>query len=93
MFEGTCHGGPLDGQPGLSRCPKGFLLVDRPADRCWIYEWDGNQFRVRDEAPMPVLTDGPVNRIRAAEEPNYDVIAAPWSGGDPDIVDAYAEEG
>lgn len=84
MYQGRCVGGPLDGQPARSRYPKGFLLVDRPAGQCWIYEWTGTRFEVRDERPMPVHTEGPVNRYRAAEEPNYDVLAAPWvvSNGD-----------
>jgi len=77
LHEGVCRGGPLDGQPGQSRFPKGFLLVDRPADRCWIYEWTGSEFQVRDPQPMPVDT---AKRWRAAEEATYDVVAAPWAG-------------
>jgi hypothetical protein len=82
MNSGLCRGGPLDGQSAVSRFPKGFLLVDKPAGECWIYEWDeeNNEFIVRDEDPMLAMTEGPVNRYRAAEEPNYDVLAAPWAG-------------
>lgn len=81
MYEGICHGGPLNGRTIIVRRPKGFLLVDRPADQCWIYEWRDDRFEVRDEQPAPVYVEGPVNRYRAAEEGNYDVVAAPWAGG------------
>lgn len=66
-----------------ARGSRGVLLVDRPAEECWIYEWDpsGLVFRVRDEEPMVVITDG---RIKAAEEMSYDVIAAPWVGAEGD---------
>ncbi|WP_341719925.1 hypothetical protein QQG74_09565 [Micromonospora sp. FIMYZ51] len=82
MHEGVCLGGPLDGHPAVSRFPKGFLLVDKPAGVCWIYEWqpDRGVFTVRDEMPEPAYTEGPKNRYRAAEEANYDVLAAPWIG-------------
>lgn len=82
MFEGVCRGGPLAGEHWESRFPKGFLLVDKPNHQCWIYEYDLQTmtFVVRDESPMEVLTEGEKNRYRAAEEPNYDVIAAPWGG-------------
>lgn len=77
-FEAMCRGGPLNGEKLLSRFPKGVLLVDRPSNRCWIYERRGDLFVVRNEEPMPILTEGPKNRRRAAEESNYDVVAAPW---------------
>lgn len=81
LFEGICHGGPLDGKEAVSRFPKGFLLVDKPNNHCWIYEWNGNGFEVRNDEPMDVQTTGEKNRFRAAEESNYDVLAAPWGGG------------
>lgn len=82
LYEGPCFGGPLNGQDMVSRFPKGFLLVDKPNNRCWIYEWSvpALAFKVRDESPMQVQTEGEKNRYRAAMEPNYDVIAAPWGG-------------
>lgn len=84
VFEGICRGGPLAGQTMVSRFPKGFLLVDKPNNHCWIYEWDDSakEFKVRDEEAMSVHTEGDKNRYRAAEESNYDVIAAPWGGSD-----------
>lgn len=82
MYEGPCHGGPLNGQTVPSRFPKGFLLVDKPNNVCWIYEWDSEtgSFQVRQEEPTEVFTEGSKNRYRAAEEANYDVLAAPWGG-------------
>lgn len=80
MYQGICYGGPFDGLRGQSRFPKGFLLVDKARNCCWIYEYEGGDeppgvFKVRDEQPMRVLTEGPRNRYRAAMEPNYDVRA------------------
>lgn len=82
--EAPCVGGPLDGQNAISRFPKGFLLADRVTTRCWIYEWDDERdaFVVRDERPDVLYDHGPRNRFRAAEEFNYDVLAAPWIGGE-----------
>jgi hypothetical protein len=82
LYEGICFGGPLNMKTMTSRFPKGFLLVDKPANKLWIYEWNktGLRFDVRDEEPMEVLIEGSKNRYRAAEESNYDVIAAPWIG-------------
>lgn len=74
LYEGLCFGGPMNGEVGISRFPKGFLLVNKAANECWIYEWDANSksFTVRNEQPMPVDFDG---RIRAASESEYDVLA------------------
>lgn len=82
-YEGVCHGGPLNGQTMVTRYPKGFLLVDKQVRKCWIYEWDSetSSYQVRQEEPMDLL-DGEKNRFRAAEEFNYDVVAAPWSHND-----------
>lgn len=33
------HGGPLDGKKIESRYPKGFLLVDKPQQKVWIYHY------------------------------------------------------
>ena len=86
MYEGMGLGGPLDGKPIISRFPKGVLLVDKQANECWVYEYDPDSqtFAVRPGGPMPVQTEGPINRCRAAEEPSYDVLAAPWIGGGSD---------
>ena len=69
----VCHGGPLDGQTFTSRCPKGFLVVNRPVTQVVIYDFTGIAFAAR-----PVETEhvrGDKNRYRAALEPNYDVVA------------------
>lgn len=90
---GICAGGPLHGQELTSRYPKGTLVCDRPAAELWIYDWDGEAFVSRSgSSPLPLVDDetAPDNRWRAANEGDYDVIAAPWAGGDADEVDAYA---
>jgi len=76
-YEGICFGGPLNGEIMISRFPKGILLVDKQGNKCWIYDWFNDSFTVRDEEAMEVYTVGEKNRYRAAEEPNYDVIAVP----------------
>jgi hypothetical protein len=77
LFEGDCSGGPLDGQPGQSRYPKGFLLVDKADNKAWVYDWNGSRFVVRDDKGAPVDSDG---RMSAAESPDWDVRA--YSKGD-----------
>ena len=79
MYEGMCLGGPMNGEFGQSRFPKGFLLVDKSTNRCWLYDWspESGTFAVRDEEAMEVSKQG---RIRAANESDYDVVAAPWVG-------------
>lgn len=85
LHEGICQDGPLFGlklQSRADRGRKGVLLVDKQNNKCWIYEWDSETktYSVRDEEPMDVQTVGEKNRFRAAEECNYDVVAAPWGG-------------
>ena len=74
LYEGICFGGPLHGELGISRFPKGFLLVNKAANECWLYEWnvDAECFTVRDDNAMPVEKAG---RLRAASESDYDVLA------------------
>ena len=86
LWSGPCWGGPLDTQEMVSRYPMGFLLVDRPAGRCWLYDWKDPGFlvRVADGYPLENDPDAPKNRFRAADEAEYDVVAAPWIGGDDD---------
>ncbi|MER5608328.1 hypothetical protein AB0F93_00030 [Micromonospora tulbaghiae] len=97
MNEGVCVGGPLAGQTIASRFPQGVLLVDRPAGHCWLYDWRDGQFVARTDEPMPVQ-DGPADgpgdsRYRAAAEPHYDVLAAPWVTSKPDEEVADGDAG
>ena len=103
MREGTCRGGPLDGHTLASRKPSGVLLVDRPAGLCWLYEWQPDDtgsgvFVVREGGQPRPLAEGPADgpgdsRYRAANEPDWDVVAAPWVGADdPDEPDADGGE-
>jgi hypothetical protein len=82
-WSGPCLNGPYRGVTLTSRFPKGVLLVDRPGNRAWIYEWVGGAFQVRDSEPTELISDrnAPKNRWRAALEPNYDVKAY-----DPELV-------
>jgi hypothetical protein len=82
LFEGDCRGGPLDGQPGQSRFPKGFLLIDKPNNRVWIYDFANGEFVVREAEGVELVSDlaASHNRFRAAEERSYDVRAYEGSG-------------
>lgn len=77
LFEGFARGGPLDGTEQQSRFPKGFLLVDRPNNRCWLYDFAEGEFVCRDEEGVELVSDPSAshNRFRAAEERSYDVRA------------------
>lgn len=75
---GECHGGPLNGQTAMARFPKGFLLVDKPANRVWIYDWNGTAFVSRDEAEGRVADYD--KRFEAADSPEWDVRA--YAGGE-----------
>lgn len=75
-YEGTARGGPFDGQPLISRYPGGVLVVDRPTNRAWVYDYHpGSQtFQVRADAPEPLSEQG---RFKAATEFIYDVRTLP----------------
>jgi hypothetical protein len=74
LFEGVAHGGPYDGLTLESRFPKGILFVDKPTETAIVYDWAGYEegFRARTERPVALDHTG---RLRAADEPNYDVRA------------------
>lgn len=79
VWSGTCVGGPLNTKEGASRFPSGFLLVDRPNNRVWIYDWvhTMESFLVRDAEGSELVSDpdAPKNRFRAAEEAEFDIRA------------------
>lgn len=84
MWSGPCLGGPMDAQDGVSRYRSGFLLVDRPGCRVWIYDYvpygespTGGAFQVRIQDGEVLIEDweAPKNRWRAAEEREFDIRA------------------
>lgn len=77
LYEGPCVGGPLDGAVSQSRFPKGFLLIDKPNNRVWIYDYADGQFAVRNPEGEELNSDPTAthNRYRAAEERSYDIRA------------------
>lgn len=93
LLVGVAHDGPLDGAQLSCRRPAGVLLVDREAGQCWLYDWRDAAFYARSTDPMPLLESGDDNRWRAAEQGQFDVQAAPWVGGDPDLVDVDDDPG
>ncbi len=72
LYEGQCEGGPMDGMPGQSRFPKGFVGIDSGNSRAWVYDYDrsANVFisRKRDVHDR-------IRGLHAAEGSNYDVRA------------------
>lgn len=77
IWNGPCHGGPMNHEDGVSRFPRGFLLVDRVHNRVWIYDWMDDGFYVRLENGSVLINDpeAPKNRWRAAEEAEFDIRA------------------
>lgn len=74
VYQGRCVGGPYAGRTVTSRFPKGFLLVDRPTARAWLYDTTGDTFVCRGNGGKAPMTLDTAARWRAAEEPYYDVI-------------------
>jgi len=76
LNQGLAHGGPMDGLEVSSRYPKGVLVVDRPNNLAWLYDWseEAKEFFIRlgYENGQPLEYDA---RIRAAEEFDFDVMA------------------
>lgn len=77
LYEGSCIGGPLNGTVGQSRFPKGFLLVDKPNNKVWVYDYQNGEFTVRHPEGEKLNSDPTAthNRFRAAEERSYDIRA------------------
>jgi len=79
LYSGTARGGLWNGRAVESRCPKGFLLIDREHGWVWVYDrGDDGTFTVRSDEPAPLDDDG---RWRAAEEGNYDIMVPAMAGG------------
>ena len=77
LLSGSCLGGPLNGQTGQSRYPRGFVLVDKQGGRAWIYDAGVSRsgkpmFFVREDEGRPL--DHQL-RIAAAESSDWDVVA------------------
>jgi hypothetical protein len=53
-YDGVCVGGPYDGYTVSSRCPKGFVLVDRPNNRMWMYDFFAPSFTCRVGGAQPI---------------------------------------
>lgn len=82
VYEGLAVGGPLDGETVQSRYPKGFLLVDKPNNRAWVYDYDEGHNKSGDRladrsrfVAREQYTLDHAKRLRAAEEFDYDVRA------------------
>lgn len=76
MNEGVCRGGPLSGQTVTSRRRAGFVLVDAPRDRGWIYDWveEASGFTIREEKPRRLNHQ---YIVEALESGDYDELAFP----------------
>jgi hypothetical protein len=90
VWSGPCLGGPMNARDGASRFPSGFILVDKESDLVWIYDYipygesptgGAFQVRMRDGEPLISDRDQPKNRIRAAEEVEFDVRSVGWGLG------------
>ena len=85
LYVGVIVGGPLDGGVEYSRYPAGFVLVDRPAGRAWLYKrQQPHQWHI---APLPDGREArpyrPELAVEAAMGERYDVRAMPaWGSHD-----------
>ena len=71
-YMGECHGGPWDTRVVTARRPNGFLLVDKPGNRAWVYDWNGDAFICREPVGDELDFD---RRMKAAEDPDWDVMS------------------
>lgn len=92
VYEGLCIGGPMGGQRGESRYAAGFVLIDRPGRRVWLYDRrsgsvegqppSADDFRVREAEGRELDDDA---RWAAGESGEWDVRAL--DGSVPDDVE------
>lgn len=86
VYRGVAFGGPLSGQTIQTSYPKGIILVDRPKNYAWIYDWADNpgRFISRSDQPNPLewRQAEEFNVRRAMEENNYEVRSHPRAGED-----------
>jgi hypothetical protein len=77
LYEGTCHGGFMDGHRFGSNRHKGFLVVNRDHQGVVIYDRTarGNEFHARsNDSGGTVHPESKEGRWRAALGSNYDVF-------------------
>lgn len=72
LYIGQCVGGPMDGEEGQSRFPKGFVLIDKPNSRAWVYDFEESTgvFTARSQDVHDMQRAN-----HAAEGSDYDVRA------------------
>ncbi len=63
LFEGTCVGGPLDGNTYAVRKPEGILAVNREAGEAAVYDFKDGAFKHRETL---ALDDS--KRIKTAQD-------------------------
>jgi len=82
--RGEAVGGPLAGQILQTSYPKGIILIDRPKNSAWVYDYSYGQFVVRSDQPSPLewRQSEEFNIRRAMEENNYEVRSHPLAGED-----------
>jgi hypothetical protein len=82
---GYCAGGPLDGQQVAVRTSGGFLAVDRPAGRSWVYTRTADGFTVcTDHDDSLIYPDGATTGERT-----FDPGRA-WQAGVDSSIDIIA---
>ena len=87
----VCHDGPLDGQTIVCRFPLGFLAVDRPAEKVWLYDRVDTGYRARESQGRLLDTFKRFHTALVSQE--WDVIAVPDLGLTADIVDEDEDDG
>ena len=84
--RGLAEGGPFNGQALSTDYPKGIIVIDRPRNVAWVYDWseDSKKFVARSDEPSTLVWDQSQqsNVRRAMEENNYEVRSHPRAGED-----------
>jgi hypothetical protein len=106
LYAGIAVGGPLDGKEVEGRFPGGILLVDKPSNRAWVYDYyaDQGKFYVRpvgfdavwDEMSLEqkghVINETVLSGIDPTRELDYDMRMRAAESGNTEVR-ALPEEG
>jgi hypothetical protein len=84
LRSGLAVGGPLAGEVLATDYPKGIIIVDRPKNRAWVYDWnfEDRKFHARPEQDLKWEQSEKFNIRRAMEQNNYEVRSHPRAGED-----------
>lgn len=82
LRQGPALGGPLAGEILTTDYPKGIIVVDKPKNKAWVYDWnfETRNFQARAEQSLVWDQAEKFNIRRAMEENHYEVRSHPRAG-------------